>query len=219
MRFEEHEQVMLSENVSAVLQRKLPPKLQDLGSFTISCTIGKRKFDKALLDLGASVNLMPYSVYEQLGLGELKCVLISLQFADRSVKYPRGIVEDVLIHVDQLILPADFVVLDMKEVKISGRKLPLILGRPFMATVGMKIDVKSGLLTMNVQDTTINFQVFEALKRPFDPYDCFHIEVVDQIIEKTFIESNCTYPIENIDTLTAQTKTIEVMYLDDPPDM
>ncbi|XP_021832887.1 uncharacterized protein LOC110772736 [Prunus avium] len=202
-RFEEHEQVMLSENVSAVLQRKFPPKLQDPKSFTIPCTIGKRKFDKALLDLGASVNLMPYSVYEQLGLGELKYVTISLLFADRSVKYPRGIVEDVLIHVDQLILPADFIVLDMEEAEISGHELPLILGRPFMATA----------------DTTINFQVFEGLKRPLDPYDCFHVEVVDQIIEKTFIELSLTNLIENIDTLTAQTKTIEVTYLDDPSDM
>ncbi|KAI5339114.1 hypothetical protein L3X38_018386 [Prunus dulcis] len=134
-------------------------------------------------------------------------------------RYPRGIVEDVLIHVDQLILLADFIVLDMEEAEISGRELPLILGRPFMATASMKIDVKSILLTMNLQDTTINVQVFEALKRPWDPYDCFHVEVVDQIIEKTFIESSHTDPIENIDTLTAQTKTIEVMYLDDPPDI
>ncbi|XP_021801421.1 uncharacterized protein LOC110745609, partial [Prunus avium] len=195
-RFEEHEKVMLSDNVSAVLQRKLPPKLQDPGSFTIPCTIGERKFDKALLDLGASVNLMPYSVYEHLGLGELKHISISLQFADRSVKYPRGIVEDVLIHVDQFILPADFVVLDMEEAEISGRELPLILGRPFMATVGTKIDVKSGLLTMTVQDITVKFQVFEALKRPIDPYDCFHVEVMDCIIEKTFIESSLKDPLE-----------------------
>ncbi|BFG30779.1 hypothetical protein CerSpe_170530 [Prunus speciosa] len=134
------------------------------------------------------------------------------------MKYPRGIVEDVLIHVDQLILPADFVILDMEEAEISSRE-PLILGRPFMATAGTKIDVKSGLLTMNAQDTTINFQVFEGLKRPLDPYDCFHVKVVDQIIEKTFFESSLIDPIENIDTLTAQTKTIEVMYLDDPPNM
>ena len=66
-RFEAHEKVMLFDNVSVVLQRKLPPKLQDSGSFTIPCTIGKTKFDKALHDLGASVNLMPYFVYEHLG--------------------------------------------------------------------------------------------------------------------------------------------------------
>lgn len=67
-----------------------------------------------MLDLGASINLMPYSVYLQLGLGDLKATTISLQLADRSVKYPRGIVEDILFQVDKLILPADFVVLDME---------------------------------------------------------------------------------------------------------
>ncbi|CAL8151745.1 unnamed protein product [Prunus armeniaca] len=115
---------------------------------------------------------MPYSVYEHLGLGELKHISTSLQFSDRSVKYPRGIIEDVLIHVDHFILPADFVILDMEEAEISGRELPLILGRPFMATV------------------------FEALKRPIDPYDCFHLEVMDCIIENTFIESSLKDPLE-----------------------
>ncbi|CAL2238735.1 unnamed protein product [Prunus armeniaca] len=84
------------------------------------------------------------------------------------MKYLRWIVEDVLIHVDQFILPADFVILDMEEVDIAGRELPLINGRPFMAITGMKIDVKLGLLTMTVQHITVNFQVFEALKRPLD---------------------------------------------------
>ncbi|KAI5335535.1 hypothetical protein L3X38_025668 [Prunus dulcis] len=195
-RFEAHEKVMLFDNVSVVLQRKLPPKLQDSGSFTIPCTIGKTKFDKALHDLGASVNLMPYFVYEHLGLGGLKHIFISLQFEDRSVKYLRGIVEDVLIHVDQFILPADFVILDMEEAEISGCELPLILGRPFMATAGTKIDAKSGLLTMTVQDITVNFQVLEALKRPIDPYGCFHVEVMDRIIEKTFIELSLKDPLE-----------------------
>ncbi|PRQ60446.1 hypothetical protein RchiOBHm_Chr1g0381281 [Rosa chinensis] len=125
---------MLSEEVSAVLQRKLPPKLKDPGSFTIPCTIGEKNFEKVLLDLGASVNLMPYSVYKTLGVGPLQNINISLQFADRSVKYPRGIVEDVLVKVADFILPADFIVLDMEDTEIRGKALPLIMGRPFMAT-------------------------------------------------------------------------------------
>ncbi|XP_068315024.1 uncharacterized protein, partial [Pyrus communis] len=79
-----HEKVVVSENVSAVLQRKLPPKLKDPGSFSINITIGDKKVEKAMLDLGASINLMPYFVYLQLGLGELKATTISLQLADRS---------------------------------------------------------------------------------------------------------------------------------------
>ena len=86
------ERVSLSEEVSA---RKIPTKCKDPGSFTISCVIGDHQFEKALLDLGASVNLMPYSVYEQLRLGELKPTSITLELADRSVKIPRGIIEEM----------------------------------------------------------------------------------------------------------------------------
>ncbi|KAL6214547.1 hypothetical protein ACLB2K_013979 [Fragaria x ananassa] len=114
-KFEKYEKVCLSEEVSAVLQRKLPPKLKDPGSFIIPCKIGKSFFDKALMDLGASINLIPYSVYESLGIGEIRPIAISLQMADRSLVYPRGVVEDVLVKVEDLILPADFIILDMEE--------------------------------------------------------------------------------------------------------
>ncbi|XP_068322610.1 uncharacterized protein [Pyrus communis] len=86
-KYGKHEEVMLSETVSAVLQRKLPSKLKDPGSFTVMCIIGERKFERALLDLGASVNLMPYSAYKHLSLEELKPCSMSLQLADRSIKY------------------------------------------------------------------------------------------------------------------------------------
>ncbi|CAL8988235.1 unnamed protein product, partial [Prunus brigantina] len=111
-RFKEHEQVALSEEVSAVLQRKLPPKLKDPGSFSIPCIVGDCKFQKALLDLGASINLMPYHVYEKLNLGELQATSVSIQLADRTIRYPKGILEDVLVKVEELILPADFLVMD-----------------------------------------------------------------------------------------------------------
>ncbi|CAL9005419.1 unnamed protein product, partial [Prunus brigantina] len=133
-RFKEHEQVALSEEVSAVLQRKLPPKLKDPGSFSIPCIVGDCKFQKALLDLGASINLMPYHVYEKLNLGELQATSVSIQLADRTIRYPKGILEDVLVKVEELILPADFLVLEMEEAPIHDNQLPLILGRPFMAT-------------------------------------------------------------------------------------
>ncbi|XP_075504480.1 uncharacterized protein LOC142541916 [Primulina tabacum] len=106
---------------------KLPPKLKDPGSFSIPCTIGNSNFNKALCDLGASINLMPYSCFEKLGIGEVKPTTISLQLADRSIKYPRGVIGDVLVKVDKFIFSVDFVVLDMEE----DREIPLILGRPF----------------------------------------------------------------------------------------
>ena len=107
-KLEEHETVMLTEESRAILQKKLPPKLKDSGSFTIVCNIGKSYFDRALCDLGASINLMPLYVFRKLGLGEVKPTTISLQLADRSIKYPRGVIENVLVKVDKFIFPVDF---------------------------------------------------------------------------------------------------------------
>jgi hypothetical protein len=102
--------VCLTEHVSSILQCKLPIKHKDLGCPTISCMIGVSRIERALLDLGASVNLLPYSVYLQLGLGELKPTSIMLQLADRSVKVPWEIIKNVLIKVDKFYFPVDFIV-------------------------------------------------------------------------------------------------------------
>ncbi|CAN6697728.1 unnamed protein product [Malus baccata var. baccata] len=96
-RIREKEVVHVSENVSALLQRKLPPKCKDPGSFTIPCVIGNTRFDHAMLDLGASINVMPYSVYASMNLGKLKNDGVIIQLADRSNAYPKGVLEDVLV--------------------------------------------------------------------------------------------------------------------------
>jgi len=184
-KFQDHEKVALTEEVSAVLLRKLPPKLKDLGSFTIPCKIVDQLFDHALLDLGASINLLPYTVYETLGLGELQPTSITLQLADRSIKRPRGILEDVLVKVDQFILPADFIVLDMEESPMP-LPLPIILGRPFMRTADTKICVKKGTVSMKVNGEKIEFKVFDALKLPLDNLDCFNICEIQNVVEKVF---------------------------------
>ena len=101
-KLEEHETIMLTEECTAILQNKLPPKLKDSGSFTIPCTIGNSYFDKALCDLGASINLMPFSIFRKLGLGEAKATTMSLQLADKSIKHSRGVVEDVLVKLISL---------------------------------------------------------------------------------------------------------------------
>ena len=107
-RFNDQEIVALSDEVSTVLQRRPPPKLKDAGSFTIPCVIGGKEFGRALCDLGASINLMPYSVYESLNLGDLKETKVVIQLADRSNRCPKGLLEDVLMQVNELIFPADF---------------------------------------------------------------------------------------------------------------
>ena len=147
-KLKEHERINLNEECSAILQNKLPQKLKDPGSFTIPCIIGDCSFDKVLCDLGASINLMPFSIFRKLGLGEPKPTTITLQLADRSIKYPRGIVEDVLVKVNKFIFPVDFIVLDMEE----DYDVPLILGRPFLATGGALIDVQQEKLILRVQD-------------------------------------------------------------------
>ncbi|KAJ8754023.1 hypothetical protein K2173_001921 [Erythroxylum novogranatense] len=139
-RLKEYATVALTEESSAILQNKLPPKLQDLGSFSIPCQIGTTKIGRALCDLGASVSLLPLSVCQKLDIGELKPTTISLQLADRSIKFPIGILKNVPIKVGSLFILVDFVVLEIEE----DTSIPIILGIPFLATAGAIIDVKNG---------------------------------------------------------------------------
>ena len=170
-KLEEHETVMLTEESSAILQKKLPPKLKDPRSCIIPCTIGKSYFDRALCDLGASINLMPLSVFRKLGLGEVKLTTISLQLADRSIKYPRGVIEDVLVKVDKFIFPADFIVLDMDV----DKEIPLILGQPFHATGRTLIDVQQGKLVLRVGEDDVTFDLFKPMKFPSETHSCFQM--------------------------------------------
>ena len=163
-KLEEYGTITLIEECSAILQKKLPPKLQDLGSFAIPFSIGNRVSRKALCDLGASINLMQLSMFKRLKLREPKSTKISLQLANRSYKHPRGIIENVLIKVDKFVLPADFVILDMEE----DDSVPIILGRPFLATGKAQINVQEGELKLRVQGDEITFHVFHPIKHPDD---------------------------------------------------
>ncbi|XP_056695201.1 uncharacterized protein, partial [Spinacia oleracea] len=160
--FSEVETVAFTEECSALLQNKSPPKLKDPGSFSIPCNIGNLFIDKALCDLGASVSVMPLSVCTKLNMGDLKVTNITLQMADRSVKYPLGVLEDVPVRVGKFFIPVDFVVLDMEE----DRQIPIILGRPFLHTAGAIIDVKNGKLTLNVGDDKVTFNLTHVAKSP-----------------------------------------------------
>jgi len=138
---------------TTVLQNKLPYKQSDPGSFTIPCNIGSMSFSNVLADLGSSINLMPYSLFSKLNVGEPRPTPMTIQLADRSIKYPRGIVENILVKIDKFIFPVDFVILDMDE----DERLPLILGRPFLATSRALIDVLDGKLTLRVADEHVTF--------------------------------------------------------------
>ncbi|KAL2892377.1 Retrovirus-related Pol polyprotein from transposon 17.6 [Bienertia sinuspersici] len=169
--------INLTQHCSAIIQNKLPTKLKDPGSFSIPCAIGDFVVDKALCDLGASVSLMPHSICQRLNLGELKPTRISLQLADRSVKLPLGVLEDVPLRVGKVYIPVDFVVLDMDE----DPDVPIILGRPFLATAGAVIDVKNGILTLAVGKDTIEFKLAQIMKCPSYLDDCMRIETIEHI--------------------------------------
>jgi len=111
----------------------LPKKSKDPGSFNLPMSIGSLFVDNALLDLGASINLIPLAKLEKISNLEIKPTKMELELADRVTKYPYGVVEDVLGKVDKFIFPMDFVIMDMKE----DEEVPLILGRPFMKTTGI----------------------------------------------------------------------------------
>ena len=140
----------LTEQVSSIIQNKYPVKCKDPESRTISCKIGDRLIEKALLDLTANVNLLPYSVYLQLGLRELKPTTMTLQLAVRSVKIPRDIVEDVLIKVDAFYFPVDFVVLDTEPALNANTQIHVILDRPFLATLNALINFWSGVMKISL---------------------------------------------------------------------
>ena len=103
---------------------------------------------------------MPYSVYKQLGLGELKPTNITLSLADRSVKIPKGIVEDVLVKIDKFYYPVDFVVLDTEPIASEPNHVPIILGRPFMATANAIINCRNVVMQLTFGNMTLELNIF-----------------------------------------------------------
>ena len=140
----------LIEQASSIIQSKYLVKCKDPRSPTISCKIRDHLIERALLDLGASVNLLPYSVYLHLGLRELKTITMTLQLANRSMKIPRGIVEDVLIMVDAFYFLVDFVVLDTEPALNANTQIHVILDRPFLATLNALINFWSGVMKISL---------------------------------------------------------------------
>ncbi|GJR59745.1 putative ribonuclease H-like domain-containing protein [Tanacetum coccineum] len=146
----------MNERCSAVLLNKLPSKEKYPGSFTIPCDIGNLHIDNALADLGVSISLMPYTMYEKLGLGEPKPTRMSLELADRPIQYPRGITENI----------------------------PIILGRPFLATARAMIDVFNKKITLRVGDDEVTFDIDQSIKRlPVEDDECYKIDDFDETID------------------------------------
>jgi len=136
-----HEMVSTSEVVFVVVQKNMPLKQRDSGAFTIPFVIGNASFKRALCDLGASISVIPKHVCDSLSLEPLNKTSIVIQLADRSFVYPLGVIEDVLLKIDSLVIPCDFYILDMERDSCdSSNNTPILFGRPFLKTTNTKID-------------------------------------------------------------------------------
>ncbi|GJW07843.1 reverse transcriptase domain-containing protein [Tanacetum coccineum] len=170
----------LNENCSAVLLKKLPEKLGDPGKFLIPCDFLELDECLALADLGASINLMPLSVWKQLSLPELTSTRMTLELADRSVAHPKGVAEDVFVKVGKFYFLADFVVVDYDV----DPRVPLILGRPFLRTARALIDVYGEELTLRVDDEAITFKVGQTSRYSRSYETVNQVNVIDVACEE-----------------------------------
>ncbi|XP_042401233.1 uncharacterized protein LOC121991287 [Zingiber officinale] len=180
-----NELISMGKNVSALLQ-PVPQKCEDPGVFTVPCVIGDCIFEDAMLDLGASINVMPKSVFQSLRIGPLQPTGVVIQLANRSQAHPAGVIEDVLVKVRELIFPADFYILDM-EVDVLANRAPLILGRPFLKTARTKIDVHAGTLSMEIGDTVVRFSIFEAMKHPREDHSILSVDISEELDGMEFL--------------------------------
>ncbi|KAL5819379.1 hypothetical protein ACOSQ4_023221 [Xanthoceras sorbifolium] len=187
----------LAAHVSSVLQNKIPPKHKDPGNPTLSCVIGSHLIDRALLDLGASVNLIPYSVYLQLGLGEIKPTKLKLQLADRSIKIPRGIIEDVLVQVDKFYYPVDFFILDTEPMSETENQIPVILGRPFLATCDANISCRSGVMRLSFGNMTMEVNIFNVFKQPQGDDEYEFVDFIGTLMHDQFAKNSVVDALEN----------------------
>jgi len=152
--------VFLATNISEILSGPILVKYKDLGCPIISCTIGQIEISRVLLDLGVSINLLPLSVYHQLGLGELSPTRVTIQLADRFVKISKGKITDVLIRVGNFIYPVDFILLETQPVPNLWSRTLVILGSPFLAIANAIINCRNGSMRLTFGDMTKEVNVF-----------------------------------------------------------
>ncbi|GJS29719.1 reverse transcriptase domain-containing protein [Tanacetum coccineum] len=172
----------LNEHCSAVILNKLPEKLGDPGKFLIPCDFPRMDECLALADLGASINLMPLSVWKKLSLPELTPTCMTLELADRSITQPIGIAEDVYLKVGKFKFPADFVVVDFD----ADPRVPLILGRSFLKTGRALIDVYEGELTLRVGKEAVTFNLDQTSRYSsnYDDMTANRIDVIEMACEE-----------------------------------
>ncbi|XP_056860064.1 uncharacterized protein LOC130508525 [Raphanus sativus] len=199
--------MILTHECSAIIQRlNIPKKLEDLGCFTLPCAIGPIEFEKCLCDLGASVSLMPLLVAKRLGFTQYKKCRLSLVLADRSVKFPVGILEDLPMMVGNCEIPTDFVVLEMDE----EARDPLILGRPFLATAGAIVNVKEGKIDLHLgKGHVLHFDIKEMMKKPTVQNQAFYIEEMEALADELLEELGLEDSLQHALTIDKKVQVVE----------
>ncbi|KAL4301723.1 hypothetical protein GQ457_10G008350 [Hibiscus cannabinus] len=172
----EFEIVDATEGCLAMMHNKVPTKRTDPRSFTILCSIRNYYIGKVLCDPGASINLIPKSSFQKLGIGQTKPTSVMLQLVDRSYVQPESKIEDILVRVDKLIFPINFLILDCE----ANEYAPIVLGRPFLATGRVLIDFENGELVLRINDQQLKLNVFNSMKHPAETEDCRAIEAITE---------------------------------------
>jgi hypothetical protein len=196
----ECEKESIFSRTSVILQNNNALKYKDPGCPIISCFIGEYKIERDLLDLGASVNLLPYSVFQILNLSELKPTSVTLLLASSFVKVPRAIVEDVLVQVDKFIYPVDFIVLDTQPVEACN-SFPVILGRPFLATSNALINCRNGLMKLSFGNMTLEMNIFNICKQPRDDNDLQEVDFTEKLVHDQFQTTSSEIENDEFDDL------------------
>ncbi|CAM8959746.1 unnamed protein product [Rhodiola kirilowii] len=149
-----------------------------------------------MLDLGASINVLPFSIYSCLRIGPLEPTGLTIQLAYRLCKQPEGKIEDVLVQVGKLVFPADFYVLKIENGGPTDHA-PILLGRPFLKTSKMKIDCGSGMLSMEVEGEVFSFDIFRAMKHSMESEEVYALDALDDLVQEVQSEPR-TDPLELI---------------------
>ncbi|GJY26869.1 putative nucleotidyltransferase, ribonuclease H [Tanacetum coccineum] len=200
-KFKETSKVTLNERCSVVLLNKIPLKERDPVSFTIPCANGKNVIDKALANLGASISLMPYSMFVRLDLGELKPTRMCIELANRSTQYPKGIAENFIVQIDKFGFLVDFVIVDIEE----DSRVLIILGRPFLATAHAMIDVFNKKSYLEVGNEKVTLDIERSMKfstsadntcHSFDLIDLTIHDHVQETLRKDQLDSFLLRPVE-----------------------
>ncbi|XP_050918822.1 uncharacterized protein LOC127136284 [Lathyrus oleraceus] len=166
--------VTFNEKCSAISPGRRIPIKKDPGFVTVPCTVKEKTFKKVLIDSGASVSLMPLSIYQRLGIRNVSDTRTNMKFEDHSIQNAYGMAEDVLVTIEEFSFPIDFVIIDIHE----DEETPIILGRPFTRTSQCNFDIDHSTLTLKVYDDEITLNVLENRKLEVEKENNYQVGMI-----------------------------------------